>query len=289
MEWKISRDKAKEVFDQYVSHYNLEDNMIRLKVEHTYRVAELCEQIAHSLKLSEKDVDLAWLIGLLHDIGRFEQQKNYHTFNDALSIDHAKYGADILFSNHRTGTWEKMESENEASGFLPDIRDFVESDEEDRIIETAVSSHSAFRIPEGLDERTAMFANIIRDADKIDILKVNVEFSLEEIYNVSTQELYSCQVTPEVMESFEEEHAVLRSLKKTAVDNVVGHISLAYELVFSMSRTILKKQGYLERLMNFTSENPVTREQFAHIREKMEAYLNTDNQADKARQIKPDR
>lgn len=276
MEWKISRDGARKAFDEYVSHYNLEDNMIRLKVEHTYRVAELCDQIARSLKLSEKDVDLAWLIGLLHDIGRFEQQKNYHTFNDALSIDHAKYGADILFSDHHTGTWEEMGNGKEASGFLPDIRDFAESDEEDRVIEIAVASHSAFRIPEGLDERTKMFANIIRDADKIDILKVNVEFPLEEIYNVSTEALYSCQVTPEVMASFEEEHAVLRSLKKTAVDNVVGHISLTYELVFPISRKILKAQGYLERLMNFTSDNPVTREQFAHIREKMETYLSAD-------------
>ena len=34
------------------------------------------------------------------------------------------------------------------------------------------------------------------------------------------------EVTPEVLQSFDEEHAVLRSLKKTAVDNVVGHISL---------------------------------------------------------------
>ena len=48
------------------------------------------------------------------------------------------------------------------------------------------------RLPdsEELDERTAMFCHILRDADKIDILKVNVEFPLEEIYNVDTEVLY---------------------------------------------------------------------------------------------------
>ena len=100
-----------------------------------------------------------------------------------------------------------------------------------------------------------------------------MEFPLEEIYNVTTQELRSGQVTAQVMESFEEEKAVLRSMKMTAVDYVVGHISLAYELVFPESRRIVLRQGYLERMMNFESDNPQTREDFAHIREKMTAFL----------------
>ena len=62
---------------------------------------------------------------------------------------------------------------------------------------------------------------------------------------------------------------MLRSLKKTAVDHVVGHISLVFELVYPKSIEIVKKQGYLEKLLHFPSKNPVTRQQFAQIREKM--------------------
>ena len=51
------------------------------------------------LNLSEEDILLAELIGLLHDIGRFEQIKNYHTFLDKESIDHAEYGNKILFED----------------------------------------------------------------------------------------------------------------------------------------------------------------------------------------------
>ena len=133
--------------------------------------------------------------------------------------------------------------------------------------------HSAYRIPEGLDERTARYCNILRDADKIDILKVNVDFPLEEIYNVSTQELRSCQVSPEVMTAFYEEKAVLRSLKKTAADHLIGHVSLVYELVFPVSLRIVQEQGYLEKMLSFASDNPVTREQLAAVRTHMEAYL----------------
>lgn len=258
---KIDRQKALQAFREYVSHYAIENQMIRLKVEHTYRVAQLCEQIARSLALSEEEIDLAWLIGLLHDIGRFEQQKNYGTFNDAISIDHARYGAQLLFGEQDDRF----------------IRNFAEDAAEDEVIRIAICHHSAYRVPEKLDQRTSMFCHILRDADKIDILKVNVEFPLEEIYNTSTEELYNCKVTQEVLDSFDEEHAVLRSLKKTPVDNVVGHISLVYELVYPVSLQIMTEQGYLDKLMAFRSWNPETEQQFEHIREKMREYCRKYN------------
>ena len=251
---KIDRKRAMDTFAAYVEHYNAQDEKVRLKIEHTYRVAELCEVIAQSLKLSAEETDLAWFIGLLHDVGRFEQLRQYGTFIDAESVDHAKYGAAILFTEGR-------------------IRDYLEKDREDELIETAVACHNEYRIPENLDERTRQFCDIIRDADKIDILKVNVECPLEEIYNVSSKELRSCQVTQEVMDSFEQKHAVLRSLKRAAVDHVVGHISLVYELVYPVSVKLVREQGYLEQLMNFQSENPVTMQQFERIREKMGEYM----------------
>nr|WP_318686449.1 HD domain-containing protein [uncultured Acetatifactor sp.] len=280
----IDKERAQQAFRGYVSHYDLKKDMIRLKAEHTGRVSLLCQEIARSLELPEEDVDLAWLIGLLHDVGRFEQQKRYGTFNDAVSIDHAKYGARLLFGKvyegQEGGEEEPKEclkmqepltlaaSEEEHS---VNIRDFLKDDSQDRLIWTAVFYHSSYRIPVDLDERTAMFCNIIRDADKIDILRVNMEFPLEQIYNVSTKELYNCQVSEEVMECFFEEHAVLRSLRKTVADHIVGHISLVFELVYPLSREIVKKQGYLDRMVNFRSDNPVTRQQFAQIRKRMDA------------------
>lgn len=251
---RIQREKALKAFQDYIAHYDIHKEMIRLKVEHTYRVAQFCEKIAQSLELSQEDVDLAWLIGLLHDVGRFEQQKNYGTFNDAISINHAMYGAQILFDEGK-------------------IRDYIEETEEDELIWAAIYYHNAYRIPEDLDDRRTRFCNIIRDADKVDIFRVNVEFPLEEIYNVTRGELYSCAVTPEVLEHFEEEHAVLRSLKKVPVDNVIGQISLVYELVFPISLRMTREQGYLQQLMAFESDNEDTRAIFEKIRERIGRFL----------------
>ncbi len=251
---QIDRNRVENVFREYVENYNSKDEKVRLKIEHTYRVASLCEQIAGSIGCSAEDTNLAWLTGMLHDIGRFEQLRNFGTFNDAESIDHAAYGADILFKEGK-------------------IRDFLSDTKEDALLEDAVRAHSAYRLPERFDERTKEFANILRDADKVDILKVNVDFPLEEIYNVTTEELRHAVVTKEVMESLKEQHATLRSIKKTSVDHVVGHISLVFELVYPESVRVVKEQGYLDKLLHFESENEITRAQFEEIRKLMESYL----------------
>ena len=225
---KIERERVRETFREYTDAYDATDEKIKLKIDHTYRVAELCERIAKAEQMEKTEVDLAWLLGMLHDVGRFEQLRRYGTFSDADSIDHAALGADILFG-----------------GVLP----------------------------EGLAPRTEKLCHILRDADKIDILRVNVDVPLEEIYNTTTEELRNAAVTPAVMDSFYEHHATLRSIKRTPVDHVVGHISLVFELVFPESVRIVKEQGYLEKLLHFESRNAVTNAQFAELRAEMERYL----------------
>lgn len=252
----VDRQKALNAFREYTTHYDVSDEKVKLKIDHTYRVCGLCQQIATQSGFDENEIELAWLTGLLHDVGRFEQLKRYGTFIDAQSIDHAEFGADILFQEGK-------------------IRDYVEDTSEDELLEKTVRCHSAYRVPTNYTTREKKFADLLRDADKIDILKVNIIVPFEEIYNVTTYDLKHCKVTEEVMQAFFEEHAVLRSLKKTPVDHLVGHISLVYELVYPISRKLVYEQGYLNKLMDFQSELSETNAQFAKIREKMAAYMDS--------------
>ena len=250
----FDRQKALDAFAAYAANYNDHDPKVRLKIDHTYRVAGLCRRIARSLELPPEEVELAWLCGLLHDVGRFEQLRRYGTFNDAQSIDHAACGAQVLFEEGH-------------------IRDYLDDDSEDTLLHQAVALHSVYRLPP-LDERTARFCNILRDADKIDILRVNVEVPLEEIYNVSTRELYDSPISPEVAQAFYEHHAVLRTLKHWPADNIVGHMSLVYELVYPESLRIVREQGWLDKLMSFASDNPGTRKTLGEMRAHMNAWLD---------------
>lgn len=177
----IDRKNVEDTFKKYTDNYDTSDEKIKLKVDHTYRVAALSERIAISLGLDKADTDLAWLIGMLHDIGRFEQLKNYGTFSDADSIDHAHYGVELLFDEGLI--WKFVDKTKPKADIEDDKledklkKEFSELD----ILKTAIFNHSAYRIEEGLPEKVQMFCNIIRDADKIDILKVNYDVTLEVI------------------------------------------------------------------------------------------------------------
>lgn len=109
---EIDRNKVTKAFSDYTAAYDASDSKIKLKIDHTYRVAALCERIAKSERMSQEDADLAWLLGMLHDIGRFEQLRKFGTFNDAESVDHAKLGADILFQEGKIRDYVTEEAED---------------------------------------------------------------------------------------------------------------------------------------------------------------------------------
>lgn len=270
---KIDREHVKETFQKYTDAYDSTDEKIKLKIAHTYRVAGLCERIAKSENLPAAEVELAWLLGMLHDVGRFEQLRRYDTFNDAQSVDHAKLGAELLFSRATSQATTAISLIGRENG----IRAYIEDEEEDVLIETAIRTHNAYRLPKELDARTTRLCHILRDADKIDILRVNVEVPPEAIYNATVEEVHNAVVTEAVMDNFFAHRATPRQIKQSPVDYLVGHISLVYELVFPESVRIVKQDGYLERLLHFESTNPQTQKQFELLRREMEGYLRERN------------
>lgn len=252
---KIDRNMALASFEKYTNDYDATDPKTKLKIDHTYRVAELCQAIASSLSLTPEEVDLAWLCGLLHDIGRFEQLKRYNTFIDADSVDHAIFGASLLFEENL-------------------IRLFVEDDTKDEMLFHVIRAHSAFAVPEEYNEEEKTFCNILRDADKIDILRANIETPMEEIYNVTSDSLYNDPITPEVYQAFFKHETILRALKKTSIDHLIGHISLVFGLNYPISFLLVKKQGYLDQMMQFPSKNPDTLQMLKEISDEMNLYLS---------------
>lgn len=259
----VRRSRVLNAFAEYVRKYDPSDGKIKLKIDHTYRVAGLCQRIAESLGLSGEDVDTAWLLGMLHDIGRFEQIRRYGTFNDAQSVDHADFGADLLFGGGLTDSF--------APGYMQKDRG---------LLELAIRQHNKYRLKEGLSGRELMFCNILRDADKIDILRVNVDVPLEIIYDVTTEELRNGVITQEVLDSFYRRETVLKSIRKSAVDNVVGHISLLFELVYPVSLKIARQQGYIFKMLDFQSDVEETRRQFADMRAYVESFIEERETAD---------
>lgn len=87
-------------FEKYANKFDMNEDAIKRKFDHSYRVAKYANEIAKSMNLNESDVYLATLIGLLHDIGRFNQWKIYKTYVDGDSYDHALLGVEVLKENN---------------------------------------------------------------------------------------------------------------------------------------------------------------------------------------------
>lgn len=254
----MDRAKARASFDAYVAGYDATNPRIALKIEHTLHVTDLCERIARGLGLPDPDVDLAWTMGLLHDIGRFEQVRRFDTFNDARSVSHAALGIEVLFETDPL-TGEAL------------IRRFVEDPTNDELIRTAIGTHSDYRLPQDQDSRTRTFCTILRDADKIDILRVNCACPIEDIYGVSEQAMRESKVSDACIEIFYQHRCLPRNVRQYPADIMLGHICFAWELVHPQSIELVREQGHLEHMLSRSWLLPATQQSFdamaSHMRD----------------------
>ena len=268
---------AKKTFLDYASGYDLNDVKIRLKADHTLRVADLCRQIAASIRLSTKDTDLACLTGILHDVGRFEQVRIYHTFRDAVSVNHAQFSADLLFKegliNDYTEALKPTDPGRKADPAGKAGREEPISAEDLQTIEKAIRLHNAYRLPEDLTQRERMFCDILRDADKIDILRVNRETPMTDIYDLPEDEFLDSQISDAVYEDMLANRNVDRANSRTGVDFLMGHIAFVFGLVYPVSFRLVKEQGYLDQMLVFESRNAETRKRMERIRAEVESFL----------------
>lgn len=256
---RIERQRCLRAFGDYVAAYDPADPKIALKVDHTYRVAELAEGIARDEGLLAEDVDLAWLCGLLHDIGRFEQVRRYGTFSDAKSVSHAALGVHVLLSEGHL--WNFVdEGDGEAEAFAS-------------FISTVVGTHSDYRLPEGLDARTRMFCDILRDADKVDILKAVGEADLSSVLDVPMGEILAEAISPAVRDAFYAHRTVRRAERSTATDIVVGYACLLFEVVHPYGLRVANEQGYVWRLLSLPFTNPATVAEAARMTEHLRQWL----------------
>ena len=235
MNFCIDRQRASEAFRAYAANYDARSVTIAVKIAHTYRVAEIAEKIAVSI--AEASADFAWMLGLLHDIGRFEQITRYGTLKDAVSVDHAELGADILFRDNLFDMFVPKEELD--AGKLQRIK---------AVAENAVRLHNKLKLPDNLDAQTEMYTKILRDADKADIFRVLTE----PPYDESSQNLLNLAVRDEVMRCVKEHRCVPRTSaagQANELEVLIAQCCMAFEVEFEASRRIIAGQGYLKKLL----------------------------------------
>ena len=203
-------DNINKAIEDYVNLYNKNDLDIKLKYSHTYRVCEQSKNICNNLNLDEEQSFVAYLIAILHDIGRFYQDKEYNTFEDKFSLDHGDLGVKLLFEDGL-------------------IRKFIEDSKYDNIIKLGVKNHNKFKIEDGLNEEENLQCKIIKDADKLDIFYLIA--NLDELDRYGTND----EISVKVKESFMNHILVDNRYKNNENDSIICMLAFVFDLHFDYS------------------------------------------------------
>jgi len=208
-----------------------EQRNIALKEEHTQKVCANITRIAREEGLDGERAALAEAVALFHDIGRFPQYRRFKTFKDSGSVNHARLGASILVNGG--------------------VLDNLPRNEQNTII-TGVRNHNSFAIPPGLEPEPALFLKLVRDADKLDIWRVFLDF-----YRLPEEERASAvslgfpdlpECSPKIVAAICKGELVRLEWVKCLNDFKLLQLSWVYDLNFAASFRMLDERDSLREL-----------------------------------------
>jgi len=246
-------------FSSYVKEFYGEDSVvnqnIELKEKHTLEVSKHAVNIAKSLNLTEEEVNTAEIIGLFHDIGRFEQFRTYKTFKDYISVNHATLGIKILKENK---ILEKLDVNKQ------------------KIIIKAITLHNTKELPSNLNEEEALFCKLIRDADKLDIFRVIIEYEKERKNNPNPA-LDNLPFTPGYNKELLQDMLLNKKISNNSLTNYndrkLYELSWIADLNFKFSLNHIKEKKVLEILVNCLPDNEEINGIYKYIEEYIENFI----------------
>lgn len=244
---------SEDLFLKYTSQFDNNIGRIRLKILHTMKVAEVSDRLCSMLDLPDHLKELARIVAVFHDIGRFEQVTKYNTFNDQISEDHAKIACRVL----------------EENGLLEDL-----NERERYQVLTAIRNHNQYVIEDGLDEDTLLLCKLIRDADKIDILRVFATEDPVDTMGESAEQVAKEKISDDVFELIMDHRQIPKSVRKTGLDFWIGFLGFVFGLYFPESLSIIREAGHYRLRFDqtdFTEEE--TKERLKQILSMVERYL----------------
>lgn len=245
-------------FKEYVKNFYSRDPKlqagIKLKESHTQRVCENMVLIGQSLDLIEEDLYLAETIALFHDIGRFKQYTIYKTFSDRHSENHALLGLKEL----------------EQAGVLSTI-----AETEKNLVTKAIENHNMKELPANTTDRCLLFSRMVRDADKLDILKVFTEYysSGKTGFNPALES--GLPDTPGYSLALVDDLLHMRNCNYSGMKNYNDRklllLSWIYDINFTCTLSEIAGKGYIEKIIESL---PRTKE-ILTIHEHLYSYINS--------------
>ena len=250
----------------YMKSFHTEDEEvmrgIRIKEEHTGYVTRIARELARHLQLRPHDVQLAEIMGLFHDVGRFRQYSLYQTFNDARSEDHADLGLKVLAE-------------------LDVLHELAPEDLE--LVRFAIQEHNKKAIRPTDDKRKLLFAKLLRDADKQDIYRVLAPF-LDPKHAAEAPKFVKgvdkLNVSQDFVEHFAKGEQADYYEMRTHGDRIVVRLMWVYDINFGWTLERLMEQGYIEKIIACLPEQEGLAEGVERLRKYISERIEIPDKAD---------
>lgn len=251
--------RLKKAFLEYAQGFRSdkadEDAAIALKIDHSLRVLAYAEQIAAAEPVfAGHNIGRALrLAALFHDLGRFEQYRRFKTFADAVSCNHGTFGVKVL----------------REQGFLRN-----ESPEMRQLVFGAIAAHNRLAEPKGFRGDQLEVLRGLKDADKLDILRV-----LEEKLAPGAEKDYVAllhlkdedgRYSPAVLQAFEEGRVALYADMRYFNDFRILLCSWLPDMHYDVSRRLLKREGRLDSIISGLANVPEVQDK---VKKAAERYL----------------
>lgn len=247
----VEIEKAKKEFVSYVDKVKINSPRAQMKFGHIMRVSKNCKRLATDLGLTEEKIQLAELIGLLHDIGRFEQ---YKIVDQTKKFDHGEAGVEILKKDNY-------------------IRKYIEENKYDDIIYTAIYEHNQYELTEGLTKEEELFSKIIKDADKIDILYESIYIYWQDAERI--QKVEEGKLSKKMLENFYQHKLADSRNKMSETDQILRYASFVFDINFPCSFKILKENDNVSKMIDrFHYQVPETKAEMMEVKKIAKEYIS---------------
>jgi len=181
-------------------------------------------------------------MALFHDIGRFEQYARYGTFNDSISENHAGLGLRELAKHEVLSKC---------------------SHREQSLITKAIGYHNARNLPRVEDEGVLSFAQLLRDADKLDIWRVFIDYYKGRYKQNSETIVWGLPnnraCSPKIINALRSQRMADTADMATLNDYKLLQISWLFDVNFAPTLREVRRRQYVEEIaatLPKTSEVP---------------------------------
>lgn len=234
-------EKLYYLFSEYY-HSILKDTIIRTpnskviellnkKFIHTFRVVQNAREICIRENFPDRVCIMAEIAALFHDIGRFKQAVEYSSFNDKETFNHAAVSAGIFNS------------------LKYDILKVID-EKEFSIVKNSILYHNVLSLPKHLTEDEIEISNILRDADKLNILSINIKSGF---IKGDGSLPYDEVINDKCLESLLSKQVVNVQDIYTNIDDNIKMLSWMYDLNYKASLDMYLEEGYIDILTDTTN------------------------------------